>query len=230
MTTVAPNNHHIKQLCLKTLYVLTTLVSLILILDIAIFDIPDIANNKPVPDNHIQFWICIYFLVDFFVVLILTNNKVRYLKRYGFLVLISIPYINVFNYLDLTISSHSFYLLKFLPIIRGVVAIALLAHLLISNKITGLFITYLVLFFSIAYIQTLIFFLFEVSVNPLVKSYSDTLWWASMTATTLGSNIIPITTAGKICTGILAISGITIFPIFTVYITSLVQNLNNKHK
>ena len=49
---------------------------------------------------------------------------------------------------------------------------------------------------------------------------------ASMTVTTVGSNIVPETTLGKVCTALLATCGMTIFPIFTVYITSLVQRMN----
>lgn len=223
-------NPNIKNSLLKIIYSSTIIASLILVLDITLYDIPNIRNNQFIYDNQLQFWICIYFLLDFFVLFTTAKDKIFYLKRYGLLLFVSIPYINLFEYFNLSISQETFYLLKFLPILRGTIGLFLLAKLLISNKITGLFISYLALFFSITYLQTLIFFVFENQVNPDVKTYSDVLWWASMTATTLGSNIIPVTTAGKISTAILAIAGITIFPIFTVYITSLVQNLNNKHK
>lgn len=214
----------------KIIYISTIIASLILVLDITLYDIPNINNDRFIADNQLQFWICIYFLFDFVLLFILAKDKISYLKHYGILIFVSIPYINIFGYYDLTISPQTFYLLKFLPILRGTIGLFLLAKLLIANKLTGLFISYLALFFSIAYLQTLIFFVFENSTNPDVKSYFDVLWWASMTVTTLGSNIIPITTAGKISTAILAITGITIFPIFTVYITSMVQNLNSKHK
>lgn len=51
-----------------------------------------------------------------------------------------------------------------------------------------------------------------------------------MTVTTLGSNIIPVTDIGKISTATVAITGITIFPIFTVYITNLIQDWKAKEK
>lgn len=223
-------NPNLKKSLLKLIYASTIIASLILIADITLFDIPNINGDPFARSNQLQFWICIYFLFDFVILFILAQNKVSYLKHYGILIFVSIPYINIFEYYDLAISHQSFYLLKFLPILRGTIGLFLLAKLLISNKITGLFVSYLALFFSIAYLQTLIFFVFENGINPDVKTYGDVLWWASMTATTLGSNIIPITTAGKISTAILAITGITIFPIFTVYVTSMVQNLNNKHK
>lgn len=223
-------NAKLKQSLLKLIYASTIVASLILVVDIALFDIPNINSDPFTRGNQLQFWICLYFLFDFVLLFILADNKFSYLKRYSILVLISVPYINIFEYYNFSLSHQSFYLLKFLPILRGTIGLFLLAKLLINNKITGLFISYLALFFSIAYLQTLIFFIFEHGINPDVKTYGDVLWWASMTATTLGSNIIPMTTAGKISTAMLAITGITIFPIFTVYITSLVQNLNHKHK
>ncbi|GAA5096357.1 potassium channel family protein [Wohlfahrtiimonas larvae] len=221
-------NPNFKKSLLKFIYASTIVASLVLVMDITLFDIPNINQNPLIRQNQLQFWICIYFLFDFFLLFLLSDHKYSYLKRYGILILISIPYINIFEYYNINISHQSFYLLKFLPILRGTIGLFLLAKLLINNKITGLFVSYIALFFSIAYLQTLIFFIFENGINPDVKTYGDVLWWASMTATTLGSNIIPITTAGKISTVILAITGITIFPIFTVYITSLVQNLNHQ--
>ncbi len=214
----------------KLLYTLTIIASIILIIDITIVDLPNIQRNLDVAPTRLQFWICIYFLIDFILLMLIADDKAQYFKRYFLLVPLSIPYLNILGYYQVDLSTNVLYLLKFLPIIRGVVALILLVNLLISNRITGLFIAYLSIFISIAYIQTLIFFLFESPVNHAVKNYYDVLWWASMTVTTLGSNIVPVTGVGKASTVILAITGITIFPIFTVYITTLVQAWNNKDK
>ncbi|MBS7819953.1 two pore domain potassium channel family protein [Wohlfahrtiimonas chitiniclastica] len=218
-----------KMIARKILYLFAIFASIVLIIDITLVDIPNIQNNTLIRNNNLQFWICIYFLLDLLSGFFLSDHRLEYFRRYLFLILVSIPYINVLNHFHLELSTQAFYLLKFLPIFRGVIALFLLVKLLISDRITGLFVSYLTLFFSIAYLQTLLFYLFEISVNPQVKTYGDVLWWASMTATTLGSNIIPITTAGKISTAILAVAGITIFPIFTVYITTMIQNLSKKH-
>lgn len=219
---------HFRAFAKKALYILTIIASLILIADITIVDLPNIQKNLDVEPSQLQLWICIYFLIDFILLMLIADHKWQYFKRYFILLLLSIPYSNILTSYSIDLGSNLLYILKFLPIIRGVIAMILLINLLISNRITGLFIAYLSIFISIAYIQTLIFFLFESPQNPEVKSYYDVLWWASMTVTTLGSNIIPITGIGKISTAILAITGITIFPIFTVYITTMVQAWNNE--
>lgn len=68
----------------------------------------------------------------------------------------------------------------------------------------------------------------EQKVNPEVKDYNDALWWAFMDVTTVGSNIIAITPTGRILSVLLAALGMMMFPIFTVYVTSLVQSANKK--
>ena len=49
-----------------------------------------------------------------------------------------------------------------------------------------------------------------------------------MDVTTVGSNIIAITPTGRILSVLLAALGMMMFPIFTVYVTSLVQSANKK--
>ena len=175
---------------------------------------------------RIQMWVCVYFLFNFLVLMLLSPKKMHFFFRHFLLVLLSIPYLSVIAFFSLPFSAEVQYLLKFLPILRGGVALIVLVKMLVSNDITGLFVAYLVSFFSIVYFQTLIFFVFEHGVNPMVQNYYDALWWASMTVTTVGSNIVPVTVLGKVSTALLATAGMTVFPIFTVYITSLVQRMN----
>ena len=66
--------------------------------------------------------------------------------------------------------------------------------------------------------------------NPLVTDYGDALWWAFMDVTTVGSNIIAMTTTGRVLSVLLAALGMMMFPIFTVYITNLIQQSNQKKK
>lgn len=63
----------------------------------------------------------------------------------------------------------------------------------------------------------------EHDTNPLVAHYTDALWWAFMDVTTVGSNIYAVTATGKILSVVLAALGMMMFPIFTVYVTNLVQ-------
>jgi len=80
------------------------------------------------------------------------------------------------------------------------------------------------------YFSSLIFFVLEHVVNPMVTRYTDALWWAFMDVTTVGSNIIAQTVTGRVLSVLLAALGMMMFPIFTVYITNLIQQSNKRRK
>lgn len=97
------------------------------------------------------------------------------------------------------------------------------------NKATGLFVSYLATLLFTIYFSSLAFYLFERGVNPGVKDYSDAVWWAFMDATTVGSNIIAVTTVGRVLSVVLAAIGMMMFPIFTVYVTNMITK-HNQHR
>ena len=94
------------------------------------------------------------------------------------------------------------------------------------NKASSLFTSYLTMLLATVYFSSLIFFVLEHKVNPLVPDYGEALWWAFMDVTTVGSNIYAVTVTGKVLSVLLAALGMMMFPIFTVYVTSLVQKAN----
>jgi len=96
------------------------------------------------------------------------------------------------------------------------------------NKASGLFVTYLTTLLATVYFSSLAFYVMEHGVNTLVTGYGDALWWAFMDVTTVGSNIYAVTPTGKILSVVLAALGMMMFPIFTVYVTSLVQQANKR--
>lgn len=213
----------------KVLNVLTVLVTALLIVSISLetFMGSRIDQTQSTYDQ-IQFWICIYFLVDFVLLLFLSKDKKAFFTRYFIFILFSVPYATVLNNLAIPPSQELSYLLKFVPLLRGGAALFFLIGLAAKNRITSLFISYVFILFAVFYFQTLIFYIFERQVNHAVENYYDVLWWAAMTITTVGSTIIPLTAVGKVSTTILAVVGMTTLPIFTAYITSLIQRVIQK--
>lgn len=175
-----------------------------------------------------QFWICIYFTVDFFIFLFLAENKWVFFRRYFLVLLISIPYLSLINHAQISLSEEQNYFIRLIPLVRGAVALVFIVSVIVRRNTTALFLSYLILLFSIIYFLTLIFFVVERGQNSEIKNYSDSLWWAAMTVTTLGSTIQPITIAGKIITTALATVGLTIFPIFTAYITTVINRISQR--
>ncbi len=177
-----------------------------------------------------QFWICIYFTIDFFIFLMLSDKKWRFFRRYFIVLLLSIPYLSLMEDAQLHFTEGQIYLIRLIPLTRGAAALVLIVMIIVQRNTTALFISYIILLTAIIYFITLIFFIAERGLNPEVKVYSDSLWWAAMTVTTLGSTIQPVTVAGKVITTSLAAVGLTIFPIFTAYITTIINQLSQKDK
>lgn len=69
------------------------------------------------------------------------------------------------------------------------------------------------------YLASLVFYDYEILVNPRLADYGDALWWAWMNVTTVGAAIFPVTAVGKVVCVLLPIVGMIFFPIFTVYIS-----------
>ena len=136
----------------------------------------------------------------------------------------------IFSYLNLNFSSETYYFLRFIPLVRSGYALAIVVGWLSYNKISSLFISYVTMLMATVYFSSLIFFVLEHAVNPMVTRYTDALWWAFMDVTTVGSNIYAVTATGKILSVVLAALGMMMFPIFTVYVTSLLQKFNAQDK
>lgn len=201
-------------------------LSLILVINISVDTFLEIPFYTQSEYMKLQFWVCMLFLADFFFELYLAPCRKRYFFTHFIFLLVAIPYHALFSAFGWSTSGEWAYILRFIPLIRGGYAMAIIVRWLTKNKITGLFVAYLVILLLSIYFGSLVFYYSEQGINPLVKGYPDALWWAFMDATTVGSNIIAATGTGKILSVMLAAVGMMMFPIFTVYITNLVEKNN----
>ncbi len=210
------------------LHIIILILSLFLIISISIDTYKGTQFYMQSSYMKVQLWICGWFLFSFFLELILTNHKWRYLGSHFIFFLISIPYLNIINYFGWTFSEETTYLIRFIPLVRGGYALAIVVGWLTYNKASSLFISYLTMLFATIYFASLAFYVLEHKVNPLVNGYGDALWWACMDVTTVGSNITAMTITGRVLSVLLAALGMMMFPIFTVYVTDLVQKANKR--
>lgn len=211
--------------------ILHIIILLLSILLIALISIDTFAGinfyNQPQFEKW-QFWICIVFLADFFIELFLSDKKWHYLWTHFIFFLVSIPYQAIIYKFGWVISEQLSYIIRYMPLIRGGYAMAIVVGWFTSNKVTGLFFSYVITLISTVYFASLIFFLFEQGVNKDVTDYQDAIWWACMDVTTVGTNIQAITPVGRILSVVLAAMGMMMFPIFTVYVTNLIQKRNDE--
>lgn len=209
----------------RVLHISVLILSLYLIVSISL----DTFHNRGIEYYQepeflkTQLVICCVFLIDFFVEFFMSGNKGRYLLTHSIFFIVSVPYLWLLSRLHITIVSPQVaYLLQYIPLMRGGYALAIVVGWLTSNKAASLFLTYLITLVATVFFSSLVFYMFERNVNPLVHVYTDALWWASMDVTTVGSNIVAVTPEGRVLSVLLAALGMMMFPIFTVYITSLI--------
>lgn len=210
------------------MHVIILLLSLFLVISISIDTFRNIQFYTQTSYLKIQLWICLFFLFDFFLEFFLAKDKLRYLRTHFIFFLVAIPYQNIISYFHLQFSDEVMYFIRFIPLVRGGYALAIVVGWLSYNKASGLFISYVTMLLATVYFSSLIFYVLEHTVNPGVKNYGDALWWAFMDVTTVGSNIIAVTPTGRVLSVVLAALGMMMFPIFTVYVTSLVQESNKR--
>nr|WP_297306810.1 potassium channel family protein [uncultured Flavobacterium sp.] len=213
----------------NVLHVIILILSLFLVISISIDTFNDVPFQTEKSYLKVQLWICVFFLFDFFLELFLSRRKIKYLKTHLIFFIISIPYLNIIDYYHIVLSEEIKYFVRFIPLVRGGYALAIIVGRFTKSKVTSLFISYSTMLFATVYFSSLLFFAIERDLNPGLNQYSDSLWWAFMNVTTVGSNIYAVTIVGKILSVLLAALGMMMFPIFTVYITSVFQKVNNKN-
>ena len=206
-------------------------VVLILSILLIVFISYDTFKGIDFLSNHLymsfQFWVCVIFILDFFVELFLAPKKWRYIGHRMVFLLISIPYLNLVSMINLHLSADALYFVRFIPLLRGALALSIVFGYFSKNAITSFFMSYIVILVMVVYFCSLIFFQYEQAVNPQVQSYWTALWWSAMNCSTVGCSISPVTVEGRIVAVILPITGMIVFPLFTVYLTDYVKRHSN---
>ena len=168
---------------------------------------------------NLQFWICMFFLVETVVEWIISPDKLRRLPSALFLVIVCVPYVSLIHEFHWHVSLEIYYILRLMPLVRAVAVLMLMFGLIERNWITGMFSSYLIILAMTLYVLSLMFYVEAHPVNAQVYDYWQSLWYALMQMNTCGSNISPLTPAGKIIGVILSIEGLIVFPVFTVFFT-----------
>ncbi|MCC8120009.1 MAG: potassium channel family protein [Bacteroidales bacterium] len=223
--------HDIKHEVHKWIYNVMHGIVLVLSLLLIVYISYDTFEQIPFLSNHhymlFQFWVCVVFLADFFISLFLAQDKKTYFKHNWFFLLVSIPYLNIINQYNIHFSAQVLYYLRFVPLLRGSYALAMVLGAISRNRAVSLLWQYATILAALVYCLALIFFYEEKGVNHYVKTFWDALYWAAMNMTTVGCYFPPVTITGKVISVILPISGMLMLPLFTVYITDIVRKHNN---
>ena len=198
--------------------------SILLVMMISIQILRNISNEIDLLFLRVQYWICFLFMIDFIYRLLRSSNRKHYLIHNWLFFVISIPFAIIARKVELDINPLADFLLKIIPLIRGAYGLIIVINWITKNKISNLMISYLLILASMIWFSALIFYYFESKVNPEVSDFSKAFWWSLLCATTDDSDISPITNIGKLLSVFLNMTGMMIFPIFTVYFSNKLQH------
>lgn len=170
------------------------------------------------PYLAVQFVVCLLFLCDFFVRWGADGWSLRFFWRNLFYLLLSVPYLNIVSWSGVTLSRGAAMLLGLVPLLRAFLAMTIVVGWLVGNRVRRLLAAYIFTVVVFTYISALIFYDYELPVNPHLHGFGNALWWAWMNVTTVGAAIFPVTAIGKLFSVLLPSLGMMFFPIFTTYV------------
>ncbi len=169
----------------------------------------------------LQFVVCIIFMADFASALAVRDAKSQYYMLNLLFLIISIPYLNILDWLDIMPERGVAIVVAALPLLRAFVAMGVVVQWFIDGKANRLFGAYLFTVVCFTYLSALMFYDYEVGVNDKLHGFGNALWWAWMNVTTVGAAIFPVTAVGKVLAVLLPALGMMFFPIFTIYVTNM---------
>lgn len=167
----------------------------------------------------IQFFVCLVFLMDFVVRWATSQHKSRFFRHNLIYFLLSIPYLNIIYWCGATLPHDHELIVGLIPLLRAFLAMVIIIRWLVdSNRMRRIFVAYIFTVVVFTYISALVFYDYEAPVNDRLDGFGNALWWAWMNVTTVGAQIFPVTTIGKIFCVMLPSLGMMFFPIFTTYV------------
>lgn len=131
-------------------------------------------------------------------------------------------YFHVFIGLDLRVL-RIFRLLRFLRLFRltAYMKSAKMVRNVFKTRVNDLMLSLVLIIFLIIIASCLVYFAEHLAQPTVFSSIPATLWWATVTVTSVGyGDMIPITVLGKVLTGIISVSGLAIFALPAGIITA----------
>ena len=165
-----------------------------------------------------QLVVCLLFLLDYLLNLLLAEHRWRYIARNWLYLLCSIPWLNLVEWGGVVLPRAWSLGVSLLPIVVIVMAVYILLEWIDQRQIHQLFFTYLVGVALFTYLAALLFYDFEGVATGTPANFGDALWWAGLNLSTAGSPLVPTTAVGKVLSVMLPMAGMLFLPIFTTYI------------
>lgn len=170
-----------------------------------------------------QLWVCITFLVIFVVEAILHDHPWRFTSHNFIFLFIAIPYLNIIQATHLHVHPQVLYYLQYVPLLRGVWAIFIVIGYLCATRINSMFFSYLTCIALTLFFASMLVYVRESPSNPQLHTYAQALQFCALNLTTIGTSTPVATPTARVAAVIMASMGMTMFPLFTVYLAAWVR-------
>ena len=167
----------------------------------------------------LQLIVCCIFFVTALFRLIVPEYRALHGIRDAIFAIASIPYIDILEWSGAGLPHSSIRILAFAPVLISIMATTVILEWMVEGAKKRLMGAYILTVTMFTYISALAFYDCEYNINSHLSSFGDALWWAAMNVTTVGAEIFPVTSIGKIICVLLPVVGMMFFPIFTVYVS-----------
>ena len=206
---------------IKLFNILILILSVYVLISLLVSVIFELSEELSILLGYIDNFICIVFLIDFWIRFKKADNKLEFMKCGWIDLIASIPF------LDFARAGRVIRLIRLVRVFRALKSTKLIYEHIAQNKkqsvltSVALISILMIIFSSIAILQ------FERDINSNIKTAEDAIWWSYVTITTVGyGDKYPITTEGRIIGAILMTTGVGIFGTFTALVSSWFMQKN----
>ena len=209
----------------KILSLLSVLLSIVLLVSVS-FDI--LTDTDPMMSRITYYSVCVLLLIDFFWLMSLERNRKKFWRHQWPMLVASLPFLLIVEAFSAPIDPQYYHTLRFLPLIRGFFSFYVIISWYVKSMGSRVLLSYFFISCCVVYFSSLLFYTYEIHLNPAVNGYSDALWWASMNFTTIGSNIIAVSAVGKVLGVLMGFCGMMMLPVFTAFFTGEVAKVRQR--
>jgi voltage-gated potassium channel len=181
----------------------------------------------------IDFVVCCLFIADLIYEAWRSGDRLyAYVRKHLLEIASATPFLTSFRLLRVLNIFKIIRTLQVIKLLRGFKGIGPVIRYATQNRLRSTLSAYILLMIMILLFCASGFYTFEKGVNENVTSYLDAIWWAFMTASSVGDALIyPTTWEGRTFAAILVISGIGLFSLITADLsTNFVMYFINRDK
>lgn len=169
--------------------------------------------------DYLDYFICIFFFIEFIYRLVTVKDKLGYLKWGWIDLLASIPMIDALRF------GRIFRMIRIIRVAKAINSSRYLLHNLFTNRAEATVVTTFLLAFLLICLSSIAILQVEHAPHSNIKTAEDAVWWSYTTITTVGyGDLYPVTSAGRLVAIILMTFGVGVFGTLAAYISSTFIN------